>query len=134
MNLYSIYAGRHQIPQEFASSFVRKDKLNQLELIALEAILCKFIQQYEEEELGEVYSNDADLSTYWHADGVSILDGVCDTYIFNDYAIADIWCTEAGCVLLSCYHLQHDEYDDPEEVVRCIDWQSECEEVLFRLD
>ena len=134
MNLYSIYAGRHQIPQEFVPNFRRKDKLNQLELIALEALLFNFIQQYEEESFGEVYTTADNLFPYRHVDGISILDGRQDTYMFNDYAIGDIWCTDEGCVLLTCYHLQHDDYDNPDDVVRYTDWQSECQKVVFRLD
>ena len=39
-----------------------------------------------------------------------------------------------GCIMLSCYELKSEEYDDPFDILNNTDWQSECKPVLFRLD
>lgn len=134
MNTNYIFANRHQVPAEYVQDFTRKPNLSTLEHIGLETVLCKFVEQYELETFGETYSTEFDSVTRWNVDGVDILDGCYDTYIFDQYAIESIWCTENGAILLTCYYLQHDEYDDPDDVVRYTDWQSECQEVVFRLD
>ena len=49
-------------------------------------------------------------------------------------AIEKIWVAYDNCIMLSCYKLESEEYDDPWDIVTNTDWQSECEHVLFRLD
>ena len=135
MNMSYIYEHRHRLPLEAAQRFERdrKTDINVVEHIGLEAILCLFVEQYELETYGETYAKLSDY-TRWTESGVDILDGYYDTYLFDDYAISEIWMTNTGCVLLDCYELKHPEYDDPYDVMRNIDWQSECTPVTFRLD
>lgn len=135
MNLSRIYENRHLLSGGALKNFLpyRKTDMNAVEYLGLEAILCKFVEQYEEEAFGESYVKLTDY-TRWNKDSVDILDGCYDTYVFDDYAICEIWMTDNGCVLLSCYELKHPEYDDPYDVLRNIDWQCECKPITFRLD
>ena len=135
MNMNYIYENRHLIPDEHVDHFEkhRKQKLNMVEKIGLEAILCEFVRQYEEEEFG-CYCNNFRDYTRWCESSIDILDGFYDTYIFGNYAIAEIWIAYDSCIMLSCYELESDEYDDPEDIVRNTDWQFDCKPVLFRLD
>lgn len=135
MNINNIYASRYLIPEEYHEKFEANQKhhLNHIELLGLEAVLVAFIQQFEEEAYGEVYSKNIADFTRYNEDNVDILDGCYDTYIFDNYAVSDIWMTDNGIPMLSCYRLEHDEYDDPFEIAQNIDWMTECEYVLFRL-
>lgn len=135
MNMNYIYENRHLIPDEHVDHFEkhRKQQLNMVEKIGLEAILCEFVRQYEEEEFG-CYCNNFRDYTRWNESSIDILDGVYDTYIFGNYAIAEIWIAYDSCIMLTCYELESEEYDDPEDIVHNTDWQFECKPVLFRLD
>lgn len=136
MNMHSVFSNRFLISEENYDIFEsrRKSDLNAVELIGLEAILVAFIQQHQEEYFGEVYSkNIADYIRYV-GDCVDILDGVYDTYVFDNYAIDSLWMTDSGIPMLSCFLLESDEYDDPDEIICHTDWMSECKHVLFRLD
>lgn len=136
MNMSTVYSNRHLVPTDHVAYFEehRKTNLSTLEYLGLEAILCAFVDQYEEEVMGEKANNLADY-TRWNENGsIDILDGVYDTYIFGNYAISEIWVAFDGCIMLSCYELEHEEYDDPWDIVINTDWQSECKPVLFRLD
>ena len=135
MNLSYVYEHRHLLSDEALKNFrpYRKKDLSIVEYLGLEAILCKFVEQYEEETLGESYCKLADY-TRWNKDGISILDGRYDTYEFDGYAIDEIWMTDNGCVLLDCYELKHPEYEEYEDILNCTDWPCECKPVTFRLD
>lgn len=138
MNMSSIYENRHLIPEEHMKHFEdhRKYNLSLVEMIGLEAVLCEFVKQYEESEYTESCIELRDY-TRWDskAGSIDILDGCDDTYIFENYAIEEIWMTKNGCIVLSCYQLEEtEEYDDPWDIVRNTDWQSDCKNVLFRLD
>lgn len=135
MNISTVYSNRHLIPEEHVAHFEknRKTKLNMIEKIGLEAILCEFVKQYEMEAYWESVAPLRDF-TRWNEDSIDILDGYYDTYVFDGYAISEIWIAYESCVMLSCYKLEHDEYDDENDILRNTDWQSECEPVLFRLD
>lgn len=136
MNVRNIYSNRHLIPEANHDMFEkhRKPELNQIELVGLEAVLAAFIQQYEEEAYGEVYSKNITDYIRYIGDCVDILDGVHDTYIFDNYAIGHVWMTDNGIPMLSCFLLESNEYDDPYEIVCNTDWMIECKHVLFRLD
>ena len=137
MNLSSIYENRHLIPEEHMKHFEdhRKYNLSLVEMIGLEAVLCEFVKQYEEAEYGCFCSSFRDYTRWDSKAGmIDLLDGIYDTYVFNNYAISEIWIAYEDCIMLSCYELQSDEYDDPEDIVANTDWQSECKPVLFRLD
>ena len=135
MNMNYIYENRHLIPEEHMKHFEdhRKYNLSLVEMIGLDAVLCEFVKQCEEEEFGESYGNLRDY-TRWNESSIDILDGLYDTYIFGNYAISEIWIAYDSCIMLSCYELESEEYDDPEDIVQNTDWQSECKPVLFRLD
>ena len=111
-----------------------KQNLSDIELIGLEAVLAAFVRQHEEVTLGEAYSHKFTDYTCFGSCYVSILDGCYNTYVFDNYAIASIWTTCSGAVILECRYLTHTDYDDPYDVVRSVDWYSECKTVLFRLD
>lgn len=135
MNTSYIYENRHLLSEEALKNFrpYRKTDLSTVEYLGLEAVLCMFVEQYESEVLGESCTKMADY-TRWNKDSIDILDGCYDTYIFDNYAIDEIWMTDNGCILLDCYDLTHPDYDDPFEVVDNIDWHCECKPVTFRLD
>ena len=59
MNMNHIYENRHLIPEEHVDHFEkhRKQKLNMVEKIGLEAILCEFVKQYELDNFTESYTN-----------------------------------------------------------------------------
>lgn len=138
MNMNYIYAERHLIPAENEARFRsnRKYDLNTVEMVGLEAILCMFVEQHQDEEYGEICCTNMRDHTRWDSKRgcIDILDGCYDTYIFENYAIEEIWMTTSGCIMLSCYELEHEEYDDPWDIVQNTDWQSKCKPVLFRLD
>lgn len=134
MDIRTVYSRRYLIPADCHGNFTRKPELTGLEHIGLEAILAAFVQQYEETVYGEICTQNLTDYTRFNADSVDILDGCYDTYVFDGYAIDCIYATHTGIPVLSCYRLEHPEYDDPFEVMRCVDWMSECEQVLFRLD
>ena len=134
MNIHTVYTNRYEIPAESHSRFTAKAHPSSLELLGLESILVAFVQQYEEESAGEVYSKNFTDFTRYNETNVDILDGCFDTYIFEDFAIVCIYATDNGIPVLSCRKLAHPDYDDPFDIVRNIDWYSECERVLFRLD
>lgn len=137
MNISTVYSNRHQIPEEHVAHFEknRKYDLSTVEMIGLETILCEFVKQYEESEFGKSYGNLRDYIRWDRKAGmIDLLDGYYDTYIFENYAISEIWIAYESCVMLSCYKLEHDEYDDENDILRNTDWQSECKPVLFRLD
>lgn len=136
MNMSTIYADRHLVSEDRVAHFEehRKTYISTLEYIGLEAVLCAFINQYNIAACGEECNNVADY-TRWNDDGsVDILDGCYDTYVFDEMAIDKIWIAYDDCIMLSCYELKSDEYDDPWDIVTNTDWQSECKPVLFRLD
>lgn len=133
----TVYTNRHMIPEDLTAHFEehRKRNLNTVEKIGLEAILCEFVKQFELEEFGEFYFEDCRNYTRWNSDSIDFLDGVYDTYVFDGgYAIGEMWIAYDSCIMLSCYELKHEEYDDPAEILYYTDWQSECKPVLFRLD
>lgn len=134
MDIRTVFSSRYMIPEDCHDNFHRKKNLNAIELVGLEAILVNLIQQYEEEAFGEVYSTSITDYTRYNEDCVDILDGVYDTYIFRNYAIGSIWMTDNGIPMLSCFLLESEEYDDPYDIVRNVDWMSDCKHVLFRLD
>ena len=133
--LNTVYANRHLIPAEHTDHFEkhRKPHLNMVEKIGLEAILCEFVKQYELDNLGESCTHLIDY-TRWNESSIDILDGFFDTYVFDGYAIGEIWIAYDSCIMLSCYKLESEEYDDEYDILNNTDWQSECEPVLFRLD
>ena len=47
MNMSSIYANRHLIPEKYEAKFLNDHKhdLNTVEMVGLEAILCEFVRQ-----------------------------------------------------------------------------------------
>lgn len=139
MNMASIYTERHLISEQYMKNFTddRKYDLNTVEMIGLETILCMFVEQHQDTEYGEIGFTDLRNYTRWDskAGSIDIIDGCDDTYIFENYAIEEIWMTKNGCIVLSCYQLEEtEEYDDPWDIVRNTDWQSDCKNVLFRLD
>ena len=139
MNMSSIYTERHLIPEKYEAEFLndRKYDLNTVEMVGLEAVLCRFVEQHQDTEYGEISFTDMRGYTRWDskAGRIDILDGCYDTYIFENYAIAEIWMTTSGCIMLTCYQLEEtEEYDDPWDIVQNTDWQSDCKAVLFRLD
>lgn len=135
MNIEYIYENRHIIPKESAQHFIenRKCKLTPVEKFGLEYILCEFVKQAEIEEFDKSYT-DLREWTVMSADNVSILDGDTNTHIFENFAIEEIWIAYDSCVMLTCYKLEHPDYDDPYEIEQHVDFRSECEEVIFRLD
>ena len=138
MNLNYIYENRHLIPEDNMKHFEdhRKYDLSLVEMIGLETVLCEFVKQYEESEFGECYGNLRDYTRWDSKAGmVDLLDGCHDTYVFDGvYAISEIWIAYEGCIMLSCYELKSEEYDDPAEILNFTDWQCECKPALFRLD
>lgn len=126
-----LYNNMHILSREAWSNFRRKTNLNLLECFGLEAVAADFIQQYEQEVNGEIYSkNIKDYLRIMSDDGiVDILDGCYDTYEFDGMLIGEFWTTENGCLLLTAYKIPEDCEDWQEH-----DWMDEFEEVLIRLD
>ncbi len=122
----------------------RKRELSQLEKIGLEAVLADFVKDYEEETEGDFYTKDIKNYIRWNADSVDILDGYSDTYIFNHYAISEVWVTKNGCIMLSAVDLEQYTGDDVEHynelkedlfnLPRHFDLWCDFESVLFRLN
>lgn len=135
MNMSTIYADRHLVSEDRMAHFEehRKQKLSMVEKIGLEAVLCEFAKQYEEETYGGPTLELRDY-TRWLESSIDILDGIYDTYTFDDYAISEIWIAYDDCIMLSCYELKHPDYEDVYDILNYTDWQSECKPVLFRLD
>ena len=75
MDIRNVFERRHIIPEDCYKHFHRKEKLNNIELIGLEAVLIAFIHQYEEEEYGEVYCKNMIEYTHYNEDSVDIWDG-----------------------------------------------------------
>lgn len=138
MNMSTLYENKHEVSKEHEQRFYdrQKKKLSTLEHIGLEAILCEFVKQYEQESLGFSGDECCELINYtrWNEDSVDILDGVYDTYVFDNYAIGTIWAAYESCIMLTCFKLEHKDYDDPYDILQNVDWLNECESVLFRLD
>lgn len=121
----------------------RKTDLSLVEKIGLEAILNDFVKEYEEEQgLG---SNGIKDYIRWNEDGVDIFDGVTDTYIFDHYAISEVWVTNNGCIMLSAQDLDEFLSEDEDEIERFedsdiyerpnkFDLYCDFASVLFRLD
>lgn len=121
----------------------RKTDLSLVEKIGLEAILNDFVKEYEEESFGQAH----DIKDYirWNSDGVDIFDGVTDTYIFDHYAISEVWVTNNGCIMLSAQDLDEFLSEDEDEIERFedsdiyerpnkFDLYCDFASVLFRLD
>ena len=136
------YSNKIMIPEENKAIFEnnRKQELTTLEKIGLEAILDDFVTEYETDTIGEAHS----IKDYirYNEDSVDILDGCTDTYIFDHYAIGDVWTTENGCILMTAVDLEAYTGDDPErfessdlyELPYNFDLWSDFDTVLFRLD
>ena len=139
------YNDRFELSEESAKNHKaeRKQNLTTLEKIGLEKVLCDFVKDYEETVYGETYG---DLSQYtrYNESSVDILDGVTDTYIFDHYAINEIWVTNYGGVILSTVDLEQYIGDEPERyeeekddifsLPNNFDIWSDFEEVLFKLN
>ena len=91
-----------------------KKELSTIEKIGLEAILVDLVKQYEECELGEVFTNIEPYVRY-NVDGVDILDGYNDTYIFNQYAIGDLKLTSNNIPIMIVADLDNYIGDNKEE-------------------
>ena len=111
----NFYSNLFEIPAENFSIFEndRKKELSTLEKIGLESVLADFVQEYEEETEGEFFSKNIKDFIRYNESGVDFLDGVTDTYIFEHYAIGDVWTTNNGCIVMSCVDL--DEFEDEDE-------------------
>ena len=139
-----MYTNLFLIPEENTSIFEndRKHELSTLEKIGLEAVLADFIQEYEEETHGEVCIKDIKDYIRYNADSVDILDGEQDTYIFDHYAVSEVWTTKNGCLMLSAVDLEEytrvepevfeesDIYERPNKFDLWVDFKP----VLFRLN
>lgn len=90
-----------------------KKELSTIEKIGLEAVLVDFIKQYEESELGEVYTNIEPYVRY-NQNSVDILDGYNDTFIFQNYAIGDLKLTDNDIVIMIVADLDNYIGDDKE--------------------
>ena len=132
------------IPEENEDIFEndRKRDLSTLEKKGLEAILADFVQEYEEETEGEFFSRNIKDYIRYNEDGVDFLDGVTDTYIFDHYAIGDVWTTKNGCIVMSAADLDEYTGDDIErfeesdlyERPNKFDLWCDFKTVLFRLN
>ena len=132
------------IPEENESIFEndRKTELTTLEKIGLEAILADFVQDYEEETSGEIYSHDIKNYIRYNSDSVDFLDGITDTYIFDNYAIGEVWTTKNGCIVMSAVDLEQYTGDEREKFEESdiyerpnkFDIWSDFKPVLFRLN
>lgn len=131
MYIESCYERRHLIPKEFEENFQRKENLNNLEKLALEAILTEFMYQHQLSEFGEAFSDHETLRglVRWNSCCVDLLDGCYDTYEFDGYLIGDLWVTENGIPMLTAYEI-------PEGCEDWTDFDFACEfdARLFRLD
>lgn len=107
MHIESCYERRHLIPKEFEENFQRKENLNNLEKLALEAILTEFMYQHQLSEFGEAFSDHETLRglVRWNSCCVDLLDGCYDTYEFDGYLIGDLWVTENGIPMLTAYEI-----------------------------
>lgn len=138
---YDSYQRRHKLSDESALRFVqdKKKDLNLVEHIGLETILIDFIHDYECETFGGSDCN-AELANYirWNATSVDLLDGVTDTYVFDHYAIGELWMTNNGNVVLTAFDLGTADVDDGDDVdfyqlTLDSDIVSSCETVFFLL-
>lgn len=138
---YHYYSDKHIISDDYARMFVenRKKDLNTAERVGLESILSDFMTEYYTEE-GLEPVPDIRQYTYVTSDGcVRILDGCYDTEIFDQYAIAEVWMTYGGSVIMTAYDLNTSPAYEEDgkygwEIVQDTDWESECKPVYFRLD
>jgi len=139
------------IPEQNWSIFDddHKTDLNRVEKLGLEAVLADFVSEYEKDVLGDACDS---IKSYirWNDDGVDILDGIIDTYVFYNYAIGSVWMTSNGCILIDAVDLEvydgliddtiDDDYiSDFEQCDVCekpykYDIWSECKRVLIRID
>lgn len=130
MNYY--YENMLIIPKKNEMLFIKDKKkdLNLVEKIGLETILCDFVNNYELCSYGEIYNNVKDFIRY-NEDDIDILDGYYDTYVFDNYAIGDIWMTKNGIAVLTVADLStYEDYNDNmsfEEVVEKCDIWCDCE-------
>ena len=132
------------IPKENEEIFNndRKRDLSTLEKIGLEAILADFVKDYEEETEGDFYSKDIKNYIRYNSDSVDFLDGYTDTYIFNQYAIGEVWTTKNGCIMMTAADLEAYTGDEPErfeesdiyERPNKFDLWCDFDTVLFRLN
>lgn len=145
------YTNRFLISKDHESIFEkdRKHKLSTLEKFGLESILDDFVKDYNDEiglETGDFTIKDF---TRFNGDSVDILDGMDDTFIFDNFAFSEIWTTENGCICLSAIDLTKYTGNDPDEkeraasladdcdfqeIVRCFDTYADFESVIFRLN
>jgi len=133
MFIERVYERRHLIPKENESCFHRKEKLNTIELLGLEAIAVEFIVQYEFSIIDNcINDRREEIRGYmrWNESSIDILDGYYDTYEFDGYLFGEVWMTENGIPMLTVYVIPEDLEDDWEYH----DYIYEFETVYFRLD
>lgn len=137
MNYYENYL---VITKENESIFEndQKKELSILEKIGLETVLDEFIKDYELTNFGESYTKIKDFTRY-NESSVDILNGYTDTYVFDNYAIGEIWTTNNGCIMMTVADLTTwNEYDenemDLEDVVENCDIWCDCEIRYIRLN
>lgn len=129
MYIENVYFRKYRIPAECEGNFTRKNNLNTIEKIGLEAIAVEFAIQHDYEEYG-FENKPEEIRKYirWCSSSVDFLDGAYNTYEFDGYLISSFWMTENGIPMLTAYEI-------PEGVE---DWQeedyTEFPAVYFRLD
>ena len=130
------YSNYFVISKENEENFTKdkKTNLSTLEKVGLETILDDFVKDYEDTVFGESHS----IKDYirYNDDNVDILDGVTDTYIFDNYAIGEVWTTTGGCILMTVADLDTagEKDEDIFEKPSKYDIWSEAETRLIRLD
>ena len=140
---YTYYTDRFLLDADAPVYNAPAKVLTTIEKRGLEAVLRDFIAEYEEETQGEAYTNIENYTRY-NEKSVDILDGYFDTYLFDNYAICEIYATERGCIILDCVDLDKYTGEDKEdftqyegdyyEIIEKFDIFSDFETAKFRLD
>ena len=107
-----------------------KQELTTIEKIGLEAVLVDFVNQYEQCEFGENYTNIEPYVRY-NKDSVDILDGYSDTYNFNNYAIGEMKLTSNGIAIMIVADLDNYIGDDKELFEQ---YKGDYQELIDRFD
>lgn len=111
----NFYTDLFEIKRENHEIFLNdRKKLNTIEMMGLELALTQFVKAYEEKQFGETYSDITQYIRYLD-NGIDVLDGVTDTYIFDHYAFGDLWCTSNGIIMMSAVDLDNYTGDDEQK-------------------
>lgn len=139
MRIEYFYENRYLLEPEYEENFIpyRKLNLSTIEKVGLQEIAVEFLCQYLTEITGEPVTSQTRQeirdTIRWNDDNVDILDGVYNTFEFDDFLFGSLWMTDNGILILTAYELPEACVNGEAEWTD-YDWYSEFTPRLFRLN